>query len=163
MGDAKAFREIKNHFVDIYSEVKNQNGIVIKTIGDSVMAAFSSPEDALKAAIGMQLRFHPNRKDNSIRIRASIHHGPVMAVHLHQGIDYFGATVNLAAKLQSCAEDGEIAMSDEVFQATFRTFKDEMNFPLTTKEYSKPGTDSTVSVFVIKVDRRRNEDRRKAA
>lgn len=116
-GDAFAFKDIKDHFVEAFEVVQKQDGSVIKTIGDSIMACFLDPDKALVAAMDLQKVFYKDRTDTSIRLRISLHVGQVIAVHLLQGLDLFGTTVNMAAKLQGCANAGEIAFSDEFFKA----------------------------------------------
>ncbi|MBK8995122.1 MAG: adenylate/guanylate cyclase domain-containing protein [Myxococcales bacterium] len=108
-GDPGAFVDVKRHFTEILEVVKQHHGAIVKTIGDAAMAAFPSPVDALAAAEQIQLRLPPGREDLSIRVRASINAGPCIAVNLNTNLDYFGNTVNLAAKLQACAEAGQIA------------------------------------------------------
>ena len=81
------------------------------------MAAFNSPVDALRASAAIQRRFGPDREDTSIRLRMSLNTGPCIAVNLDNGIDYFGGVVNIASKLQGCAEAGQIAMSGRVYEA----------------------------------------------
>ena len=44
-------------------------------------------------------------------------HNEKVDARIHQGIDYFGGTVNLAAKLQALAEGGDLAMSERTFGA----------------------------------------------
>ena len=86
------------------------------------MACFSDPDQALKTAIELQKIFFQDRTDTSIRLRISLHVGQVIAVHLLHGLDLFGTTVNEAAKLQSCAETGEIAFSDTFRNALSQDF-----------------------------------------
>lgn len=118
-GDPAAFAEVKRHFALIYAEVASHGGGVVKTIGDAVMAAFSDPVQAVEAARAIHLRFPgPDAgAPSSVRLRISIHTGPCIAVNLNSGIDYFGGTVNTAAKLQRCAGAGEAALSESVQRA----------------------------------------------
>ncbi len=115
VGDAKAFAEVRTHFQDVFKEVQAHNGVVVKTIGDAVMASFGSSQDGIAAAIRIQEAFNEGRADTTIRLRISVHCGPVIAVHLNTGIDYFGNTVNYAAKIQAVAGAGEIALSEDAF------------------------------------------------
>ncbi|HEX4924926.1 MAG TPA: DUF5939 domain-containing protein [Bdellovibrionales bacterium] len=163
-GDARAFKEVRDHFVEVFHEVKRHNGAVVKTIGDSVMGAFHTPEDALAAAIEIQLRFNEHRTDTHIRLRISVHTGPVIAVHLHQGIDYFGGTVNMAAKLQACADACEVALSEDVFRICSISYERVLGFALTKRQAPTLQKDGTpLEAFVIKIDRRKGADRRKSA
>jgi class 3 adenylate cyclase len=107
-GDPGAFKEVRRHFTEVYDEVRKHRGAVIKTIGDAAMAAFADPVDALRAAAGIQARFDGARADTPVRLRISLNSGPCIAVNLNSAIDYFGRTVNLAAKLQSLSGAGQI-------------------------------------------------------
>jgi class 3 adenylate cyclase len=108
-GDARAFGEVKRHFREVHDVVLQHRGAVVKTIGDANMAAFHDPLDALKAACALVRRFHPDRADSPVRLRVSLNVGPCIAVNLNSGIDYFGQTVNVAAKLQACVGSAQIA------------------------------------------------------
>src|SRR5262249_62115725 len=92
-------------------------GAVVKTIGDAAMGAFRDPVDAVRAAAAIQKTFHPERADLPTRLRISLNTGPCIAVKLNTDIDYFGHTVNVAAKLQALAESWQIAMSEAVYGA----------------------------------------------
>lgn len=116
-GDPAAFMEVKRHFNEVFPLVAKHHGAVVKTIGDAIMAAFTDPLDALKCSGDIHAAFHKDRTDSATRLRISLNTGPCIAVKLNAGIDYFGQTVNLAAKLQSLAEAGEVAMSQTVFNA----------------------------------------------
>ncbi len=118
-GDPAAFMEVKKHFAQIYEQVAARSGVVVKTIGDAVMAAFSDPLGAIAAARDIQLGFPgpTGSAPSSVRLRISIHTGPCIAVNLNSGIDYFGGTVNTAAKLQRCAGAGEAALSEALQRA----------------------------------------------
>ncbi|MEQ9324058.1 MAG: DUF5939 domain-containing protein, partial [Polyangiaceae bacterium] len=116
-GDPEAFVAVRKHFTEIYQVVTAHDGAVIKTIGDAAMAAFGDALHAVRAAEELQRRFAPDRDDSSLRIRASIHTGTCIAVNLNSSIDYFGNTVNLAAKLQLCAGAGDIAFTEQTLDA----------------------------------------------
>lgn len=116
-GDPAAFMEVKRHFDEVFPLVAKHRGAVVKTIGDAVMAAFNEPLDAVKAAVAIHACFHAGRADTQTRLRISLNTGPCIAVRLNTGVDYFGHTVNIAAKLQALADAGQIALSESVFSA----------------------------------------------
>ncbi|MEO7331857.1 MAG: DUF5939 domain-containing protein [Minicystis sp.] len=116
-GDPAAFIEVKAHFVDVFTIIARNRGAVIKTIGDSAMGAFNDPLDAVRASKEIQDRFYQTRDERPVRLRISLNTGPCIAVKLNTDIDYFGHTVNVAAKLQSMAEAFQIAMSLAVYAA----------------------------------------------
>jgi class 3 adenylate cyclase len=115
-GDPAAFIEIKRHFDEVFAIVAENRGAVVKTIGDAVMATFGDPVDAVKASAKIHRTFHPTRADTPIRLRISLNTGPCIAVRLNSNADFFGGTVNVAAKLQALAEGYQIAMSDVTYR-----------------------------------------------
>lgn len=110
VGDAQAFQAVRDHFVEIFTIAREFHGAVVKTIGDSAMLSFSRRKDALNAALEIQNRFVPGNKIG-LKLRVSLHTGECLAVHLNSNIDYFGNTVNLAAKMQKYANEHEIVIS----------------------------------------------------
>ncbi len=120
-GDPAAFVVVRKHFARVFAVVRENRGAIVKTIGDAAMASFSNPVDAVRAARQIHDCFPAKGEgDNGepvVRLRISLNRGPCIAVNLNSSIDYFGGTVNFAAKLQSCAEGGQIAMSRAVIQA----------------------------------------------
>jgi class 3 adenylate cyclase len=116
-GDPAAFVEIKKHFDEVFAIVSANRGAVVKTIGDAVMATFTNPVDSLRASRKIHDAFHPKRTDTPIRLRISLNTGPCIAVRLNANADFFGGTVNIAAKLQALAEGYQIAMSDATYNA----------------------------------------------
>ncbi len=112
-GDPAAFVEVKRHFGVIQDVLRARGGAFVKSIGDAVMMVFSNPLEAVQTTREI-LRQFPARSGDAVRLRASIHTGPCIAVNLNAAIDYFGGTVNIAAKLQKVAGAGDIAMSSAV-------------------------------------------------
>jgi class 3 adenylate cyclase len=117
-GDPDAFMAVKKHFEIIFGIIGRHRGAVVKTIGDAAMGAFERPIDALRAAREIQGYFAPQQRETPIRVRISLNSGPCIAVKLNSNIDYFGSTVNLAAKLQACAGPGDIGISPTVVDAS---------------------------------------------
>jgi class 3 adenylate cyclase len=114
VGDAAAFAVVRKHFLEAYAIVKRHGGVIVKTIGDAVMGAFTDPASALRASIEIQRFFNGKSEVSPLRLRVTIHAGRCIAVNLNSNIDYFGSTVNLAAKLQAIAGAGEIAFTPDV-------------------------------------------------
>lgn len=51
----------------------------------------------------------------NLKLHFSLHSGPVIAVNHNTGIDYFGNTVNLSAKLQAISNANEISISEKIY------------------------------------------------
>ncbi len=122
IGDARAYGLVRDHFAVLTQIVRNHDGAVVKTIGDAVMAAFTDPAQALAAAIDIQdavAGFNAEHagtagSDNAVTIKIGVHEGPCIAVTLNERFDYFGTTVNMAARLQGQSEGGDIVLSEAV-------------------------------------------------
>jgi class 3 adenylate cyclase len=89
------------------------DGVVVKYIGDAIMAAFLDLEKAMKCTIEIHKAYNGKRSDTPIRLRASFHEGKVLCANMNVGLDYFGNTVNQAAKIQKHADALELALTKE--------------------------------------------------
>jgi class 3 adenylate cyclase len=118
VGDAAAFNIVRDHFAFLGSIVRDHNGAVVKTIGDAVMASFGDPADAVRAALDMQARIaefnRTHAADRALAIKLGIHVGASVMVSLNDRLDYFGSTVNMAARLQGQSVGGDIVLSRAV-------------------------------------------------
>ncbi|RME75663.1 MAG: adenylate/guanylate cyclase domain-containing protein [Planctomycetota bacterium] len=146
-GDAKAFKAVREHFIEAFRIIESMQGVIVKTIGDAIMASFDSPLQALKAAITLQENFHP-KKENTLNLRISLHYGPCLAVNLNTGIDYFGKTVNLAAKLQGLVEAGQIVLTYSMYkEKEINTYLDSKEMELEELDFSFPWNPETYKVL----------------
>jgi class 3 adenylate cyclase len=109
VGDAHAFHMVREHFAVLAKAVREHDGAIVKTIGDAVMAAFADPAQAVRAALAIQ-----SRPPEGLAIKLGLHSGPCVAVTLNGRLDYFGSTVNLAARLESLSRGGDIVLSDRL-------------------------------------------------
>ncbi|MEW5854610.1 MAG: adenylate/guanylate cyclase domain-containing protein [Myxococcota bacterium] len=117
-GDAVAFRLVQEHFELLGAVIARHQGTLVKTIGDAVMAAFPDEESLVRAAVDMQRAFPAFRAERryapDVFLRVGVHIGPVYAATANKLIDYFGQTVNIAARLQGTAQGGEVVMTAEL-------------------------------------------------
>lgn len=118
IGDAAAYNLVRDHFAFLGAIVRRHDGALVKTIGDAIMAAFSKPADALAAALDIQrdLGSFNAAGQRPLTIKLGLHEGPCIAVTLNGRLDYFGSTVNMAARLQGQSEGGDIVLSEAVAQ-----------------------------------------------
>lgn len=117
IGDPKAYFLVRQHFDTLSNVINHYEGATVKTIGDAVMATFMTPLDAVRAALEM-LRdieaFNRNIADKLV-LKIGIHAGHSIVVTLNDRLDYFGQTVNIAARVQGLADAGEIYISEDVY------------------------------------------------
>lgn len=118
IGDAKAYFLVRQHFDALRLAITRCRGAIVKTIGDAVMAAFSSPLDAVQAAREMfrELERFNQTIPEPLALKIGIHRGHSIVVSLNEQWDYFGQTVNIAARVQALAEAGEICLTEAVYQ-----------------------------------------------
>ena len=111
VGDIAAFDLVRAHFRVLNEIVAAEAGAVVKTIGDAVMATFPTPDRALAAALRMREAMHrlnDGRNGHDLLLKIGIHEGPCLAVVLNDRQDYFGTTVNIAARVQALADSRAI-------------------------------------------------------
>lgn len=115
-GDNKAVGQVINHFEILQQAITDENGALVKTIGDSVMAVFCSPDQALRAYLRAQnMLSQDERFTDKFHLKAGIHSGSCVAVNLNSRIDYFGSTVNIASRFVDDASENEVILSEDAF------------------------------------------------
>jgi class 3 adenylate cyclase len=116
IGDATAFGRVMNHFDVLRKEIAEHDGAIVKTIGDAVMAVFRSAADALTAMLEAQrLLAQPPEGTMPLTLKAGLHTGPCIAVTLNDRLDYFGSTVNMAARLEGLSTGADVIISGAVY------------------------------------------------
>lgn len=133
MSESADPEEIK-HLIDqcfqrLVADVTAFGGTVDKIIGDAILALFGAPtaheddpERALRAAFRMQrsLEAFNAERGLNLRIRVGINTGEVLVGALRAGGDYtaMGDTVNIASRLETLAEAGEVLVGPTTQAAT---------------------------------------------
>ena len=119
VGDLKAYFIVRQHFEILNRIIGARSGVIVKTIGDAVMAAFERPRDAVSGGIEMieELARFSRTVAEPLGLKVGIHRGRSVAVALNDRIDYFGQDVNIAARVQGLAGSNEICLSQEVLAA----------------------------------------------
>lgn len=115
VGDAAAYGLVREHFKLLFAAVEAHRGRVVKTVGDCVMASFDLPADAVRAGFACITALR-ELKDNDggapqLRLKVGVHTGACLAIEANGGIDYFGRTVNIAARVESIARPDELVLS----------------------------------------------------
>jgi class 3 adenylate cyclase len=121
-GDLRAYAFVREHFKVLSDAVKRHRGAIIKTMGDAIMASFNEPTDAAKAAVEMMagmdaLNAGMKKEGHDTGLKVGLHEGPALAVTSEERLDYFGQTVNVAARVQGLASAGEIWATTSVMSA----------------------------------------------
>ena len=117
VGDAAAFGTVIDHFGILRDVIEDNRGGIVKTIGDSVMAVFRDPMDGIRASLQMIARineYNAGFEGQPLTLKIGLHQGPCIAVNLNERLDYFGSTVNIAARLEGQSRGGEVVTSQEI-------------------------------------------------
>jgi adenylate cyclase len=118
IGDARAYGWVQRHFTFLIDCITLHQGALVKTIGDAVMAVFPRPEAAVQAALDIQQKIGAfNRKhhiDPPLVIKLGVHQGPVIAINANNRLDYFGRTVNIAARVQGESVGGDVVLTADI-------------------------------------------------
>ncbi len=142
-GDVNGRLMVDQHNQLVFPVIRKFKGKIIKTIGDSVMASFKSPDKAMRAAIGIQQSLAAHREENenfNLKIRIGMHSGEALI----ERNDVFGDTVNVAARVESEADADEILVSSY----TKEQVGDKVDFRLSKKTSFVPkGKSEKIDVY----------------
>jgi adenylate cyclase len=104
----RAAAELAGRLVEIVHEFAHRcGGRPVKLLGDGVMFHFPAPAQGVRCGLELVDRIP---KVGLPQARVGLHSGPVV----FQDGDYFGRTVNIAARITDYARPGEVLVSDQV-------------------------------------------------
>lgn len=146
IGDAPAFGRVLSHFDILREAVMAHDGALVKTMGDAVMAVFRRPVNALRAMQAAQRALCQSQvAAPTLALKVGIHAGTCIAVNLNERLDYFGTTVNIAARIAGLADGKSILISETVYQdpevQQWLAARDELcaeDFEIQLKGYDTP-------------------------
>jgi class 3 adenylate cyclase len=134
------------------------NGKVVKHCGDSVMAVFSDPHNAVLAALKIQKelrKFNANKPEgilDDVKVRVGIHVGEVGVEHIQGQLDIFGKVVNRASRVEALAEGEQIYISSNVYEKSKHLITDFEGKNLTWTHHGKyrmRGIDDGIEIFEV--------------
>ncbi len=116
LGDARAQEFVRAHNNIVREALRNHAGSEVKHTGDGIMATFPSASGALDCAVAIQQAFaeHNESSGENIRVRLGLNAGEPVA----EDRDFFGAAVQLAARVCAHAHPGQILVSNVVRELT---------------------------------------------
>jgi adenylate cyclase len=140
-GDTVAVELLRDVGSAIEPAVTAHGGVVVKRLGDGLMAAFEDPAGAVAAALEARDSI-AEVEVNGYRpqMRAGIHIGRPRQL----GGDYLGTDVNIAARVADAASGGEVLVSDSV-----RERLDESSLKLKRRRFKAKGAPSDLSVYTV--------------
>ncbi|MBF0303293.1 MAG: adenylate/guanylate cyclase domain-containing protein [Desulfamplus sp.] len=131
---------------------RDNRGIYIKNIGDSIMAVFSEPSVAVERALEIQKKLYDYNNSGLCEepniVRIGLHMGQV-SVENNTSLDVFGRHVNRAARIESLADGGHIYLSSSVYENATGWIKDEKYDFANHGEFEVKGISEPVSIFEV--------------
>src|SRR5437588_7336571 len=107
-GTLARLKEIRQAVID--AKIAEHRGRIVKLTGDGVLAEFPSVVNAVSCATEIQTAMRARTSESAIQFRIGVNLGDVIA----EGDDIYGDGVNVAARLESVAQPGGIAVSQSV-------------------------------------------------
>ncbi|MDI2027575.1 adenylate/guanylate cyclase domain-containing protein [Saccharopolyspora sp. TS4A08] len=140
-GDDQVLRLLREFFDVTDDVVKGYGGVVVKSLGDGVMVAFSDVDKAIEAASAL-----------GSAVSALHHDGyrPALRVGLHRGWprkvgkDYIGVDVNIAARVADAAGGGEVLVTEQVLEAA-----DRGRYVARSRRFRAKGTPKDLAVYAV--------------
>ena len=117
LGDRQWLELLRDHNGIVRQNLASYGGYEVKSQGDGFMVVFSSARSGLDCAVGMQRdfsEFNARRGGDDVRVRMGVHVGEA----LRDGDDFYGNSVNLAARIAADAQGGGISASPIVKELT---------------------------------------------
>lgn len=106
-GDRRWNEHLEDFLLLAERSIARNSGILVRTIGDGLLARFDAPDDALQAALAL----HQVADECGFTLRSGVHTG---AIVITASGDLAGIAVHMAARVQSAAEPGEILVTQTV-------------------------------------------------
>jgi len=141
-GDTVAVELLRDVGAAIEPAVEGRRGVIVKRLGDGLMAAFDDPQDAVEAALDAGAAIAELNADGyQPEMRAGIHMGRPRRL----GDDYFGTDVNIAARVADAASGNEVLISESV-----RERLDEEELKLKRRRFKAKGAPKELAVYSVK-------------
>jgi adenylate cyclase len=106
-GDEQAAKVVADFSEAVTRELPRFGATHVKTIGDALMLRIADPSQAVR--LGLRIALDLLRGHRAPTVRVGLHHGPA----IERDGDYFGATVNLAARVSAAATGGEVLLTGQ--------------------------------------------------
>ncbi len=131
LGDDKAQEILHGHNVVVRSALAAHDGEEVKHTGDGIMASFGSAVAAVEAALAIQR----DLAGGEVRVRVGLNAGEP----IHEEGDYFGGSVQLAARVCDRAEPGQVLVANVVRElCTGKMFRFDDQGEATLKGFPDP-------------------------
>jgi eukaryotic-like serine/threonine-protein kinase len=108
LGDSPAFSQIRQSLQTAIDTIKGASGVVVKTVGEGLLASFPDATAAVKAALMLVHNSSNSELSNAI----AIHIGAAMVANIDDRLDYFGKTLQTLDLLLESTQPGTVQISE---------------------------------------------------
>ncbi len=116
-GDHAAYRLSRLHEALLKETIEEHEGIIVKIMGDGIMAAFPKSQQGIQGAARIQQQIR-SRNKQSPQDPIDVGIGLACGTPIMTDVDLIGHSVNLAQRLSSLAKGGQILVTEEVKSST---------------------------------------------
>jgi adenylate cyclase len=134
-GDVAWSQIVTDHLAEVERTASRTGGVVVKTTGDGAMLAFGSARSAVQAAAELQEAGRDTVDGDLLQLRIGVHTGEAVKTEA----DYFGQTVNEAARIMAAAKPDQILVSDVTRSLVGDVAGIEFESPITVELKGIPG------------------------
>jgi adenylate cyclase len=106
-GDEQAVQLVEEFASTVEAELPPVGGVCVKTVGDALMLRVPNPADAIR--LGMWITHSAMSGHEAPSVRVGGNYGSAV----ERGGDYFGATINVAARVSALAAGGELLVTGQ--------------------------------------------------
>ena len=120
-GDRAAYELSRTHEFLLREQIEEQDGVVVKTMGDGIMAGFAQLHSGVDAAIGIQkaiMKRNAERPSEPIDVGIGLASGTPIVTEA----DLIGNSVNMAQRVSSLAKGGQILATEQFTQEALPAF-----------------------------------------
>ena len=104
-GDEHAVQLVDDFAAVVRAELPNVGGEYVKTVGDALMLRVPDPGDAIRLGLWITRNAMSGHQAPSVRVGGNF--GPAV----ERSGDYFGTTINVAARVSALARGGELLVT----------------------------------------------------
>lgn len=104
-GDEQAVQLVEDFAAAVQAELPAVDGEYVKAVGDALMLRVPDPADAIRLGSGITRNAMSGHQAPSVRVGCN--HGSAV----ERGGDYFGTTINVAARVSALARGGELLVT----------------------------------------------------
>jgi class 3 adenylate cyclase len=114
LGEARAFRVIREHFQVLEKQIASAGGAVVKALGEGVFAVFERAMPAVLVGAFLRTNLEAGETTRGLCVRCAVHRGPARVATVNDRLDYFGLTVKQALHLPQLARENELIVPHSV-------------------------------------------------